>query len=641
MNAKARNFLQAACEVLEQLDQERRAVLPVSAWPRVLQELGLQEDDSAAYFLMDHCQSNGQGFFTFVPLLQALRADQGDGAGGGGGGEGGEQGQGQGASEYGDERGMHSQCGDDRGVPQQQSQNDRSMAPQQACGQDDRGMPPQYGQDDRGAPQFGPDDRGRQPYYQDDRSRPPQYSEDDRGMAPQQTYGHDDRGMPTQYGQDDRGVPQYGPDDRGAPLHYQDDRGRPPQYSQGDRGAPPPYSQEDRSRPQPPSLSSREPAEPLQGSGGPVLPGPNSPSKSIPPSDYGESSLGEDEEVFWARRAPAIQRLYHLWDCNQLSNEAFMLQLQNLLGDRADIANPESEFVRLTNKHRHARNLKFAALMSALRRDAGSVAASRASSVAGWSSQCGGSAQCPPGYAASEAPSDAESLWNTAAGRPTGRREVDSQYRRGRRHYDDGSSSAGGSSAGWSRDGPGPAPGGGYPAGYQRPGSVRGPDGLRTLPQGGAASYGGPIPEDEQFQEPQQYSSGPGEGWPPGQQQGYYQDSGERPQGANAGSPGDDREAQRADAAYWAQTLPQRGGQPASEAGASDLNSLADSQRTGYTLRGRAGHGNILTWGDDSRAVTPERKRRGKQLAAEEPSGSSRSHMSSNIFGPPQGDQRR
>lgn len=228
----------------------------------------------------------------------------------------------------------------------------------------------------------------------------------------------------------------------------------------------------------------------------------------------------------------------------------------------------------------------------------------------------------------------AEALWNTAAGRPTGPRDGDSTYRRGRRHYDGSSSSAGDSTAGWSRAGTG----GNYPAGYQRPESVRGADGFRTLPpQGGA--YGGPIPEDEQFQEPHQHSSRPGEGWSSGQQ-GYYQDRGEGHQGSNAGSPGDDREAQRADAAFWAQALPNRGVPTPSDAG-TDINSLADSQRTGYTLRGRAGHGNILTWGDDSRAVTPEKKRRGKQLAMDEQSGTSRSHMPSNIFGGPGNDQRR
>lgn len=214
---------------------------------------------------------------------------------------------------------------------------------------------------------------------------------------------------------------------------------------------------------------------------------------------------------------------------------------------------------------------------------------------------------------------------------------MDSQYRRGRRHYGDGGSSCGDSNAGWSSAGP--IPGGGYPAGYQRPGSHRGADGFRSLPQGGPGAYGAPIPEDEQFQEPQQYPPRPGEGYSPGQQQGYYQDSLEQPQAADAGSPGDDREAQRADSAYWAQALPHRGGQPASEAG-SDLHSMAESQRTGYSLRGRAGHGNILTWGDDSRDVTPERKRRGRQLAVDEQSGTSRSHMPTSIFGGPQSDRR-
>ena len=93
---------------------------------------------------------------------------------------------------------------------------------------------------------------------------------------------------------------------------------------------------------------------------------PMSPSQGGPP---------EDEEAFWARRGATIQSLYQQWDCNLLSNESFMVQLQQLLGDTVDVASPDSEFVRLTNKHRSARNMKYSSLMSALRQDIYGVSA--------------------------------------------------------------------------------------------------------------------------------------------------------------------------------------------------------------------------------------------------------------------------
>ncbi|CAK0806748.1 unnamed protein product [Prorocentrum cordatum] len=78
----------------------------------------------------------------------------------------------------------------------------------------------------------------------------------------------------------------------------------------------------------------------------------------------------ETEQEFWARQGPGIQRLFSAWDANQLANEAFLAMLQSQLGDRVDISRPDSEFLYVTNKHRSARNMGFAALMSALRRDA-------------------------------------------------------------------------------------------------------------------------------------------------------------------------------------------------------------------------------------------------------------------------------
>eukprot|EP00930_Biecheleria_cincta_P103733 TRINITY_DN9579_c0_g1_i2.p2 TRINITY_DN9579_c0_g1~~TRINITY_DN9579_c0_g1_i2.p2 ORF type:complete len:224 (+),score=8.15 TRINITY_DN9579_c0_g1_i2:88-672(+) len=65
----------------------------------------------------------------------------------------------------------------------------------------------------------------------------------------------------------------------------------------------------------------------------------------------------------------------------------------------------------------------------------------------------------------------------------------------------------------------------------------------------------------------------------------------------------------------------------------SDAASVADSQREAFSIRNRTGHGNILTWGNDStRAVTPPKNREGRQLAFDPDVGIPRSQLSSGIF---------
>jgi len=126
-------------------------------------------------------------------------------------------------------------------------------------------------------------------------------------------------------------------------------------------------------------------------------------------------------EAFWQRRGPSIQRLYCQWDCNQLTNQAFQAHMQQVLGPSVDIRHPESEFLRLINKHLTARTMKFASMMSGLRRDAHSTArrGGFSSGVSVWSAY---------------EPSDAGSEAASAAGKPTNPMAQPSS-RGGRRHF--------------------------------------------------------------------------------------------------------------------------------------------------------------------------------------------------------------
>eukprot|EP00439_Symbiodinium_sp_Y106_P076664 s341_g15.t2 len=130
------------------------------------------------------------------------------------------------------------------------------------------------------------------------------------------------------------------------------------------------------------------------------------------------------DEAFWQRCGPSIQRLFFQWDCNQLTNPAFQGHMQRLLGTGVDISHSESEFLRLINKHLSARTMKFASLMSALRRDAHNTAARQT----GGSCIYAASSYAGSAYEPSEAGSEA-----SAAGRPS--LGLDGFSRGGRRHF--------------------------------------------------------------------------------------------------------------------------------------------------------------------------------------------------------------
>jgi len=87
---------------------------------------------------------------------------------------------------------------------------------------------------------------------------------------------------------------------------------------------------------------------------------------------------------------------------------------------------------------------------------------------------------------------------------------------------------------------------------------------------------------------------------------------------------------------FWSRTAPTRAAstlddrsEVMSQSGMTDVASVADSQRSEFTMRNRTGHGNILTWGSDSRSITPHKKRQGRQMTLDHDRGVPRSHMSS------------
>lgn len=283
-------------------------------------------------------------------------------------------------------------------------------------------------------------------------------------------------------------------------------------------------------------------------------------------------------EAYWARRASRVQQLFTQWDCNQFSNERFTEQLQALLGPSVDITHEESEFVRLTNKHRAARNMKFALLMTALRRDAQNTLARRLgqlplSALPSYAGSVAGSAYEPSDAGFSEAASH-------AAGRSTNQSAPGS--RGGRRHFN--VAAGAGSRAG-------PVASGGYPQ-AQKGGDV------------GRAPYAQVVPDPDFWSRtgpstPQQLG--------PSQQQLQQQRLSQ-----------DER---------WRQRPPTSCGPDQRDdisVAPSDAASVADSQREVFMHRNRNGHGNILTWGDSSRDITPNKKRGGRQQA-ENADGSTRS----------------
>lgn len=243
------------------------------------------------------------------------------------------------------------------------------------------------------------------------------------------------------------------------------------------------------------------------------------------------------DDTYWAKRGSVIQQIYHRWDCNELSSEAFLAQLQEILGESVDVTGPESECQRLVSKHAGARNMRFASFSSAMRRDAQITMGRRLGRpvLPSAPSMYAASFPGPPSnYEPSEVGSEAPS---TAAGRPTSSASIPASVRGGRRHF--------------------------------------------------AAS-------DNKILAPVQESVP------------------SRPRPAATPPP-------------WAHQAPSaapvvRSKQPIVDMSdavsvVSDLASEADSQRAVHTHRNRTGHGNILTWGNDSRNITPEKQRQARFAA--------------------------
>lgn len=468
-DSAVRGFLRRACLAARQLDDEGSGVLPVSVWPTLLEELGLEDDSEQTYLLMDHLQAAGEGFFTYVPLLQA----------------------------------MHS-------------------GPQDAPA-------PQNGP---GSPSAG--SNGGRPPPLDEVEEPPFYQRPPASELCE------------------------------APGHW----------SSGPPPSPPPVA-----------FQAEGAWTPPQG-------------RQEPDEDTVSCALLEPEEVneaFWARRAGAVQRMFHQWDCNQLSNETFAAHIQGVLGDSVDIVHPESEFLRLTNKHRSARTLKFASLVSALRRDAHNTMARRfgrpcvgGSSYA--SSYAGSYAGVP--YAASEAGSEAPSH---AAGRATNN-AAPPISRGGRRHYPSDFGTMGTS------------PGSG---------TVSLSELSSQLPASGYSARLGVLPAP--YARCGEDVHGPGQGESAAHRSGPA--ARQAPPSNFWGLPA---------SAPTARSVSDRLETMSLASGVASLE--ADSQREVFTLRNRTGHGNILTWGNDSRNITPQKQRTGRQMAMDADQNVPRVHASSGIF---------
>mmetsp|Transcript_56275 Transcript_56275/g.156774 ORF Transcript_56275/g.156774 Transcript_56275/m.156774 type:complete len:570 (-) Transcript_56275:165-1874(-) len=565
MDPRARDFLRQACGVIQEYDQEGRALFPASAWDDVLGDLGLSADSDAAGFLASQLQRADDGMVTYMPLLEALGVVPNDQAGAGGGGDG--------------------------------SFEARAAASQPYHATN---LPP---------PQTNPD------FHSDSASPMPYHA----------------AAMPPQYGNPESN------DELEPPTAW-----RPGSTEDPRRGS---YDQESQaSLPhghaaatlRPPLQAAQDEAELSSAHGylGPC-------SGEHVDNDNGcelDPGMMESWEDFWARRAGTIQRLFRLWDCNQLTNNAFTDQLQELLGQRVDISSPDSEFGKLANKHRSARNMKFAELTTALRHDARatkarvlgqpmSATASYAGSVYGGSvyggSVYGGSVyEAAPSEVGSEAPSH-------AAGRPTRALPPCSLGSAGRRHFGSNSQLHGGV-----------AP---MPSDYAPSEMYSARSGFPGIDENRPASYGGPnvasptASQQQRARAPPPYACGdPADGVG-----GYaWRDS----DGYAGSEAGQSVASMPSRSAPGCGCLPgQAGPDPDFRSMAeprrredfdrqdamseSDVASVADSQRDAFTHRNRGGHGNILTWGDDSRTITPERRRGGRAM-----DGGPRSHISSGVF---------
>eukprot|EP00929_Paragymnodinium_shiwhaense_P037113 TRINITY_DN19833_c0_g1_i1.p1 TRINITY_DN19833_c0_g1~~TRINITY_DN19833_c0_g1_i1.p1 ORF type:complete len:555 (-),score=89.59 TRINITY_DN19833_c0_g1_i1:310-1974(-) len=315
----------------------------------------------------------------------------------------------------------------------------------------------------------------------------------------------------------------------------------------------------------------------------------------------------EDWQTYWARRGPVIQRLFQNWDSNMLSNEKFTEQLQEILGDRVDIRSPESNFQQLANKHRTARNMKFAALTSALRRDARATEGNDFGEI-GTASYAGST------YAASEVGSEAASH---AAGRPTGALQHPSSLPdRGRKHYrgtgsllSSGDSDAGGYApsvrSNASRDADEASV-----AGSAR-GSVVGSEAgsqAHGAPSGSLIYRGRGRPQSgHQQRQPAPFACGGS------YSEGYGGRLDPIPEPSMASLPPTQAvlRQRQLEQDYWVRKTSTA---DRSET-MSEYGSEADLQRTMHTDRNNRGHGDILSWGSSSsRALTPDRKH-GRHIA--------------------------
>eukprot|EP00927_Polykrikos_kofoidii_P006193 TRINITY_DN12516_c0_g1_i1.p1 TRINITY_DN12516_c0_g1~~TRINITY_DN12516_c0_g1_i1.p1 ORF type:complete len:620 (-),score=106.73 TRINITY_DN12516_c0_g1_i1:307-2118(-) len=594
IDPEALAFLRDACKIIQQYDSAGDAIVTTSVWPKLLEDLGLQTDSSAAGFLSDYLDIAGEGLVSYVPLLEVLgvslpeRFLARDSSGGDG------------------NRGD----GSPLSTPQEPQAYKDPRSPTQQ-----RQQPPR--QQHVQAPQQRHQNYGQQNAEEDEQ----QYSQRQQPQASRREMQM--RSQRDLFGRDQPQQNEH-PGARGQQMSPADTYDKESDYRQQERPG--------RSSPG----QTPESREPLYDD--------ESDNFSNKGKGWGKGMSGdgppedlEDWESFWGRRASTIQRLFHIWDCNQISHDSFVKQLQDILGNRVDILNPEGSFVKLSNKHRNARNMKFAELTSALRQDARLTAgvhghprppSTSASSYA--------PSLYEPSEVGSEAPSHAAGLRSRTA-------PIFSLGSAGRKHYEKPNTHmVGGSAPAVSDYAPSEVSStrGGCRDRYGGSGGQYGDNSSQA--DGVRGGYGNADNSSQARSSMGMYASGKGRGPPPYQGRGsghiadgfgsidedavYSGGCGGSGKGDHGGRDDDDtspsdRRALNLDNDFWSRKDPRAsvgaangGNRDRDRADArshSDMSSVADSHRDYYTHRGRTGHGNILTWGDDSRDITPERRRGG------------------------------
>lgn len=567
LSPPVREFLEQALEVCRRYDRDAANELPFEAWPHILDDLRLPEGGEACRFLMEHLSAASEGSFSYEPLLEALYGPRG----GPGPASTADRGGGQMDDDYGyGTRNGHSSSYGGRGPPP------------------DRGGPEEDERLFAGTGTMGSTLRDTRDLAEAQHSSSGYRRE--RSPTPP---GTPSRGSPSDL---DRQVPP-SPPPRGS-----DAGGGYDGYSTGGSNRPPQAGGGLRYDDQPPSMPGGRGHDNSYGSGGM--------GRGMPEDDGPATSECTEQvnEEFWGRRAAVIQQLFSKWDCNQLTNDSFTVKLQDVLGDVVDVSSPESEFVKLSNKHRAARNMKFAALMSALRRDAQATHFRRFGRPMSHS----GLSQYAGSYAGSTyEPSDAgvSDAAPHAAGRPTG--------------------------AGAGALGPQARPVGAASSAAGRRQYSYAESQLSGAVPSRPPSNSGAQQQQQQQRRPPSHLDAVDERRPVGQ--AYGRDS---PAGSMAQS-----QDQRSQAGY--SHAPDRpgskagGGGPPSGYAPTDPGSEADHHREVFTNRNRSGHGNILTWGSSSRAITPERKIGGRQVTVDPAQGIPRSQISSGQVLPRDNYQQR